>query len=56
MQLEDDLGALEVDFTISQPARLDAASAFELGFPHDGLASDHVRKVTSGDLKIETRR
>nr|WP_055554218.1 aldo/keto reductase [Streptomyces sp. NBRC 110028] len=55
-QLEDNLGALEIDFTASQLARLDGAGAPELGFPHDMLASDHIRGVTAGDLKIETRR
>ncbi|MEU9793534.1 aldo/keto reductase [Streptomyces sparsogenes] len=55
-QLEDNMGALEVDFTTSQLARLDEAGAIELGFPHDMLASDHIRRVTAGDLKIETRR
>ncbi|GAA4519790.1 aldo/keto reductase [Actinoallomurus oryzae] len=54
-QLEDNLGALEVDFTAAQLARLDEASAIELGFPHDMLASDHIRNVTAGDLTIETR-
>ncbi|NYI05992.1 aldo/keto reductase [Allostreptomyces psammosilenae] len=55
-QLEDNLGALDVEFTAAHLARLDGASAIELGFPHDLLASDHVRNVTTGDLKIETRR
>ncbi|WP_327393405.1 aldo/keto reductase [Streptomyces sp. NBC_01186] len=55
-QLEDNLGALEVDFTASQLARLDEASAIELGFPHDMLAGDAMRVVTRGDLKIESRR
>ncbi|GAA2323422.1 aldo/keto reductase [Streptomyces violaceusniger] len=55
-QLEDNLGALEVDFTASQLARLDEASAIELGAPHGLLASDHIRNVTKGDLKIEPRR
>ncbi|WP_030908562.1 aldo/keto reductase [Streptomyces sp. NRRL F-5126] len=55
-QLEDNLGALEVDFTAAQLARLDEASAIALGFPHDALASDHIRKVTAGDMKIDTRR
>ncbi|MEW2621749.1 aldo/keto reductase [Streptomyces sp. NPDC048106] len=55
-QLEDNLGALEVDFTAAQRARLDEAGAIGLGFPHDVLASDHIRKVTAGDLKIEPRR
>ncbi|TVT51355.1 aldo/keto reductase [Amycolatopsis rhizosphaerae] len=54
-QLEDNLGALEVDFTASQLARLDEASAIELGAPHDLLASDHIRAVLKGELKIETR-
>ncbi|MGW0761991.1 aldo/keto reductase [Streptomyces sp. NPDC002814] len=55
-QLEDNLGALEIDFTTAQLARLDEAGAIGLGYPHDLLASDHIRKVTAGDLKIETRR
>ncbi|MEV1084202.1 aldo/keto reductase [Streptomyces sp. NPDC050211] len=55
-QLEDNLGALDVDFTAAQLARLDEAGAIALGYPHDLLASDHIRKVTAGDLKIETRR
>nr|WP_272923892.1 aldo/keto reductase [Streptomyces sp. SID3343] len=55
-QLEDNLGALEVDFTASQLARLEAAAAIQLGYPHDLLASDRMREVTQGDLKIETRR
>ncbi|GAA3124115.1 aldo/keto reductase [Streptomyces rectiviolaceus] len=55
-QLEDNLGALEVDFSASQLARLDEASATGLGFPHDMLTRDTTRRVTRGDLKIETRR
>ncbi|OBI14391.1 aldo/keto reductase [Mycobacterium sp. E2497] len=55
-QLDDNLGALEVDFTTDHLGRLDQASGIELGFPHDVLASDHIRTVTAGDLKIETRR
>jgi hypothetical protein len=31
-------------------------SAVDLGYPHDLLASDHIRAVTAGDLKIQTRR
>ncbi|MFF1379833.1 aldo/keto reductase [Streptomyces sp. NPDC058308] len=54
-QLEDNLGALEVDFTASHLARLDEVGAIGLGYPHDLLAGDHMRKVTAGDLKIETR-
>ncbi|BBY17719.1 aldo/keto reductase [Mycolicibacterium litorale] len=55
-QVEENLGALEVDLADSQVERLNQASAIELGYPHDMLASDHIRKVTAGDLQIETRR
>jgi aryl-alcohol dehydrogenase-like predicted oxidoreductase len=54
-QLADNLGALDVEFTPAQLARLGEASAIELGFPHDMLASEAMRKVTSGDLTIEAR-
>ncbi|MFD0308157.1 aldo/keto reductase [Streptomyces sp. NPDC127119] len=55
-QLEGNLGALEVDLTAAQLARLDGASRIGLGFPHDMLAGDHIRRVTAGDLRIESRR
>lgn len=55
-QLEDNLGALEVDFTASQLARLNKIGGIELGYPHAMLASDHIRRVTGGDLRIENRR
>jgi aryl-alcohol dehydrogenase-like predicted oxidoreductase len=55
-QLVGNLGALEVDFTAGQLARLNKVSAIDLGYPHDLLASDRIRTVTAGDLKIETRR
>lgn len=55
-QLADNLGALQVDLTPSQLARLDRASAIDLGFPHAMLAGDHIRTVTLGDMTIETRR
>jgi aryl-alcohol dehydrogenase-like predicted oxidoreductase len=37
-QLEDNLGCLDLVLTPEQKARLDDASAIELGFPHDFLA------------------
>ncbi|MCX4831078.1 MULTISPECIES: aldo/keto reductase [unclassified Streptomyces] len=52
-QLKDNLGALEVDLTDAHLSRLDEASAIELGFPHDMLASGHIRAVTRGDLKFD---
>jgi aryl-alcohol dehydrogenase-like predicted oxidoreductase len=54
-QLEENLGALELEFTASQLSRLDAATAIELGFPHATLAGDHIRNVMLGDLKVEAR-
>ena len=36
-QLEDNLGALDVQLAPAQQARLDEVSAIELGFPHDAL-------------------
>ncbi|GAA2082523.1 aldo/keto reductase [Streptomyces albiaxialis] len=55
-QLEGNLGALDVEFTDAQLARLDAVGAPVLGFPHDLLASDHIRNETTGGLTIEARR
>ncbi|MFF3226298.1 aldo/keto reductase [Nocardia suismassiliense] len=54
-QLADNLGALGVEFDPEQLARLEQASAIELGFPHDMLARPMTRGVVSGDLKIEAR-
>ncbi|MDI9887513.1 aldo/keto reductase [Streptomyces sp. HNM0645] len=55
-QLEDNLGALQVDLASSQLARLNEVSAIDLGNPHGLLASDHIRTITTGDMKIEIRR
>lgn len=54
-QLLGNLAALEVDLTAEQLARLDAASATELGYPHTLLSGDHIRAVVKGGLKIEDR-
>lgn len=55
-QLEDNLGALEVEFDAEHLTRLDRASAIDLGFPHEFLTRDLTRSVTTGDLTIEARR
>lgn len=55
-QLENNLGALEVEFDAEHLARLDQASAVSLGFPHDFLNLEMTRNVTGGGLKIEARR
>jgi hypothetical protein len=54
-QLEDNLGALEVEFTAAQLARLDEVSAIGRGIPHELLAGDFGRALTRGDLKVEAR-
>jgi hypothetical protein len=47
-QLQDNLGALNVTLSPEHLARLDAASAIDLGFPHDFLASDEIRDIVFG--------
>ena len=48
-QLRENLGALDVDLSEEQVARLDAVSDFALGFPRDFLESDGVRGLIFGD-------
>ena len=55
-QLEDNLGALDVRFTADQRARLDEASAVELGFPHAFLQSDLPRGLIFGGATVVPRR
>ena len=47
--LTDNLACLEFELTSDQLQRLDAATAIAPGFPHDFLASDHVRGLIFGD-------
>ncbi len=47
-QIEDNLGCLAFELSAEELARLDAASAVELGFPHDFLAGDMVKQVVYG--------
>jgi aryl-alcohol dehydrogenase-like predicted oxidoreductase len=54
-QLEDNLGALEVEFAQAQLAELAAASRFELGFPHDFLQMDFIRAALTGGTKLRPR-
>jgi aryl-alcohol dehydrogenase-like predicted oxidoreductase len=54
-QLEDNLGALELDLPDEHRARLDEASAVELGFPHDFLARPMTQNVMTGGVKIAPR-
>lgn len=55
-QLEDNLSALDVVFDNSHRARLEEASAIELGFPHDFLQRPLTRSVMFGNVKLEARR
>lgn len=47
-QLEDNLGALDVRLSPEQTARLDGASAFDLGFPGDFWFEPFVRELAYG--------
>ena len=53
-QLEDNLGALEVEISTEQLARLDEVSRVPLGFPHEMLASP-TRHGAMGNVRIEGR-
>jgi aryl-alcohol dehydrogenase-like predicted oxidoreductase len=54
-QLENNLGALDVALGPEHLARLDAASAVELGFPHDFLALPMTRGVMFGSATVVPR-
>ncbi|MFE0682869.1 aldo/keto reductase [Streptomyces sp. NPDC058961] len=54
-QLDDNLGALDVEFTASQLTRLDGTSSVDLGYPHAFLAGDFARTLTQGALRIQAR-
>ena len=54
-QLEDNFGALDVELTESHRARLEEASAIDLGFPHDFLKRPMVQQVVFGGTKLEAR-
>lgn len=47
-QLEQSLGCLDVQLPAETLLALDAASAIELGFPHEFLASDNIRDLVFG--------
>jgi aryl-alcohol dehydrogenase-like predicted oxidoreductase len=47
-QLEDNLGALDVELTAEQLARLDQVSAIDLGFPHDFLRQPAIQDLVFG--------
>jgi aryl-alcohol dehydrogenase-like predicted oxidoreductase len=50
-QLEDNLGSVDVKLTAEQVLRLDNASAFPLGFPHDVVAGS-AGSLAGGKLEL----
>jgi aryl-alcohol dehydrogenase-like predicted oxidoreductase len=55
-QLEDNLGALEVELPDDACARLEQASTVALGFPHEVLSRPSTRAAVFGDTKVSARR
>jgi aryl-alcohol dehydrogenase-like predicted oxidoreductase len=55
-QFEDNLGALDVELTAAQRARLNEVSAIDLGFPHEMLSRAMPRQVIFGGAKVVERR
>ncbi|MBI5547972.1 MAG: aldo/keto reductase [Deltaproteobacteria bacterium] len=57
-QLDDNLDALDLQLTAQQMSRLDAASAIDLGFPHDFLELPFIRSLVHGETweLIDRRR
>ncbi len=54
-QFEDNLAALDVEFTVDQIRRLDEVSRIELSFPHDMLDTE-ITKGMFGGVNIEKAR
>ena len=55
-QLEENLGALEVELPAGARAKLDRASAVERGYPYDFLSTPMTRSVVTGGAIVEARR
>jgi aryl-alcohol dehydrogenase-like predicted oxidoreductase len=53
-QLEDNLTALEVNFTDDQRARLEEVSAIDLGFPHELLNRPRTRSHVFDGTRLES--
>lgn len=51
-QLEDNLGALDIEFTPDQRHRLEQAAAIDLGFPHELLELPRIRRHAFGDTQV----
>ncbi|PWK28318.1 aryl-alcohol dehydrogenase-like predicted oxidoreductase [Arcicella aurantiaca] len=57
-QIEDSLGCVNFKLSPEQITQLDEVSKFDLGFPHDFLASENVKNILSGETwgKLENHR
>jgi aryl-alcohol dehydrogenase-like predicted oxidoreductase len=55
-QLEDNLGALDVRLDAGHRAALDAASAIDLGFPHDFLGLASTKELIFGGVELGGER
>jgi aryl-alcohol dehydrogenase-like predicted oxidoreductase len=55
-QLEDNLGCLELELSPEIVARLDAATAIDLGFPHEFLGWESIREIVYGKKWAEIDR
>jgi aryl-alcohol dehydrogenase-like predicted oxidoreductase len=55
-QLEDNLGALEVELPDDACALLEQASTVALGFPHEVLSRPSTMAAVFGDTKVSGRR
>jgi aryl-alcohol dehydrogenase-like predicted oxidoreductase len=54
-QFEDNVGALALKLDDAQLEQLHAASAIDLGFPHDFLASKVAQKALFGEISVRPR-
>jgi aryl-alcohol dehydrogenase-like predicted oxidoreductase len=50
-QLEDNLASVELELTGGQVEGLDAASAVEMGFPHDTFNRDRIRRLVYAGMR-----
>jgi aryl-alcohol dehydrogenase-like predicted oxidoreductase len=55
-QLEDNLGALDVELPEDARTRLDHASSVALGFPHEVLALPSTMATVFGGTEVSPRR
>lgn len=57
-QMQQNLACLDVKLDAEQLTRLDRASVIELGFPHDFLRSESIKRIVYGDQydQVDDRR